>query len=170
MSAEESLPSGMGRMSDMNKHLEKYKDKLPKSVKYVEDNLTNFRCIRCGSPILLEPEIEDYPYQCLTCDENMYSFEVEASEQEVTAEEIENIITYLTQQMGLDIKDVGTVITRKRATELVRELLTAIDDHCDEFSVKVDAILGSGITEEELKLLGFDYMVAYIEDYKEKNE
>ena len=170
MSAEESLPSGMGRMSDMNKHLEKYKDKLPKSVKYVEDNLTNYRCIRCGSPILLEPEIKDYPYQCLTCDENMYSFEVEPSEKEVTAEEIENIITYLTQQMGLDIKDVGTVITRKRATELVRELLTAIDDHCDEFSVKVDAILGSGITEEELKLLGFDYMVAYIEDYKGKNE
>ena len=170
MIAAISLHSGMGRMNDMNKHLGKYKDKLPKSVKYVEDNLTNYRCIRCGSPILLEPEIADYPYQCLTCDENMYSFEVESSGQEVTAEEIENIITYLTQQKGLDIKDVGTVITRKRAIELVRELLISIDDHCDEFTVKVDAILGSGITVEELKLLGFDYMVAYIEDYKGKNE
>lgn len=170
MNADESSPSGMGGMNDMNKHLEKYKNKLPKSVKYVEENLTNYRCIRCGSPILLDPEIEDYPYQCLTCDENMYSFEVESSEQELTAEEIENIITYLTQQKGLDIEDVGTVITRKRAIVLVRELLTSIDDHCDEFTVKVDAIMGSGITEEELKLLGFDYMVSYIEDYKEKNE
>jgi len=170
MIAAISLHSGMGRMNDMNKHLGKYKDKLPKSVKYVEDNLTNYRCIRCGSPILLEPEIADYPYQCLTCDENMYSFEVESSGQEVTAEEIENIITYLTQQKGLDIKDVGTVITRKRAIELVRELLISIDDHCDEFTVKVDAILGSGITVEELKLLGFDYMVAYIKDCKENNK
>ena len=154
----------------MNKHLEKYKDKLPKSVKYVEDNLTNYRCIRCGSPILLETEVKDYPYQCLTCDENMYSFEVEASEQEVTAEETESILAYLTQQKGLDIRDTGTVITRKRAKELVIDLLMAIDDHCDEFSVKVNAILSSGITEDELKLLGFDYMVAYIEDHNKNDE
>ena len=154
----------------MNQHLEKYKDKLPQSVKYVEDNLTNYRCTRCGSPILLETEVKDYPYQCLTCDENMYSFEVEASEQEVTAEETESIIAYLTQQKGLDIRDTKTVITRKRAKELVRELLTAIDDHCDEFSVKVNAILSGGITEDELKLLGFDYMVAYIEDYNKNDE
>ena len=154
----------------MNKHLEKYKDKLPKSVKYVEDNLTNYRCIRCGSPIFLETEVKDYPYQCLTCDENMYSFEVETSEQEVTAEEIESIIAYLIQQKGLDINDTGTTITRKRAKELVREFLTAIDDHCDEFSVKVNAIIGSGITEEELRLLGFDYMIAYIEDSNKNNE
>lgn len=154
----------------MNKHLEKYKDKLPKSVKYVEDNLTNYRCIRCGSPILLETEVKDYPYQCLTCDENMYSFEVETSEQEITAEEMESIIAYLTQHKGLDIRDTGTVITRKRAKELVRDLLMAIDDHCDEFSVKVNAIIGCGITEEELRLLGFDYMIAYIEEYNKNDE
>ena len=60
--------------------------------------------------------------------------------------------------------------SRKRAKELVIDLLMAIDDHCDEFSEKVDTILSSGITEDELKLLGFDYMVAYIEDYNKNDE
>jgi len=39
--------------------------------------LTDKTCNRCGSIVIVEtdPDI-DYPYCCLNCDENMYSFEV----------------------------------------------------------------------------------------------
>lgn len=30
---------------------------------------------RCGSVVLKEPMIKEYPYQCMSCDENMYSIE-----------------------------------------------------------------------------------------------
>lgn len=46
----------------MEKVLEKYKHKYPNSVKYIEDNLTDLRCFRCGSPLLKELESEEYPY------------------------------------------------------------------------------------------------------------
>ena len=40
---------------------------------------TNYRCFRCGT-FVLEETVEalrkEYPFYCPTCDENMYSFEV----------------------------------------------------------------------------------------------
>ena len=55
-------------------------------------------------------------------------------------------------------------ISNARLMELVRDLLTSVDDNCYEFSEKVNVIKGSLITAEELKALGFDYMNDWIED------
>lgn len=59
-------------------------------------------------------------------------------------------------------------LNNTRLIELVRELLTSVDDNCYEFSEKVNVIKGSGISAHELKLLGFDYMNAYLEDSEEE--
>lgn len=58
-------------------------------------------------------------------------------------------------------------INNSRLMELVRELLASVDDNCYEFSEKVNVIMGSGITSDELKALGFDYMNDWIEDTSE---
>jgi hypothetical protein len=58
-------------------------------------------------------------------------------------------------------------ISNARLIELVRKLLTSVDDNCYEFSEKMNVIKGSGITAGELKALGFDYMNDWIEDTSE---
>lgn len=79
----------------MEKILEKYKHKYPNSVKYIEDNLTDLRCFRCGSLLLKEPEPEEYPYQCLACDENMFSFEAIKNDTALTDNEVKNMLEYV---------------------------------------------------------------------------
>lgn len=86
----------------MEKNLEKYRQKYPNSVKYIEDNLTDLRCFRCGSLLLKEPESEEYPYQCLTCDENMFSFETIKSETALTDNEAKNMLEYVLRELKLD--------------------------------------------------------------------
>ena len=61
-------------------------------------------------------------------------------------------------------------ISNARLTQLVRELLTSIDDNCYEFSEKLNVIKGSGIRADELKLLGFDYINAWFEDAESEPE
>ena len=58
-------------------------------------------------------------------------------------------------------------ISNARLIELVRELLTSVDNNCYEFSEKVNVIKSSGVTADELKSLGFDYMNDWIEDTSE---
>lgn len=36
---------------------------------------------RCGSLVEIEKEIEEYPYYCPECDENLYSFEIAQNNQ-----------------------------------------------------------------------------------------
>jgi hypothetical protein len=61
-------------------------------------------------------------------------------------------------------------ISNARLMELVKDILTSIDDNCYEFSEKVNVIKGGGITAGELKTLGFDYMNDWIEDTSEDEE
>lgn len=86
----------------MEKILEKYKHKYPNSVKYIEDNLTDLRCFRCGSPLLKEPEPEEYPYQCFACDENMFSFEAIKNDTALTDNEVKNMLEYVLRELKLD--------------------------------------------------------------------
>lgn len=51
--------------------------KYPKTALFVKENDTmNIRCKRCGCVVLKDPNIEEYPFQCMNCDENMYGVEV----------------------------------------------------------------------------------------------
>lgn len=86
----------------MEKILEKYKHKYPNSVKYIEDNLTDLRCFRCGSPLLKEAESEEYSYQCLACDENMFSFEAIKNDAALTDNEVKNMLEYVLRELKLD--------------------------------------------------------------------
>ena len=61
-------------------------------------------------------------------------------------------------------------ISNARLIELVRDIITSIDDNCYEHSEKLNVIKGSGITAEELKLLGFDYMNLWFEDAESEDE
>ena len=58
----------------------------------------------------------------------------------------------------------------ERLKELVIDLLMSIDDNCYEHSEKLNVIKGSGITADELKLFGFDYMNAWLEDADDEDE
>ena len=49
-----------------------------------------------------EPESEEYPYQCLTCDENMFSFEARKSETALTDNEANNMLEYVLRELKLD--------------------------------------------------------------------
>lgn len=50
-------------------------EKYPKSKEYVDSHLVKGRyCSRCRSPIL-KSDLKGYPYQCMTCDEDLFEFE-----------------------------------------------------------------------------------------------
>ena len=55
-------------------------------------------------------------------------------------------------------------ISNARLIELVRDIITSIDDNCYEHSEKLNVIKGSCITADELKELGFDYINTWLED------
>jgi hypothetical protein len=62
-------------------------EQYPKTFTYVLENDThNIRCNGCGSVVLKETNGSDYPYQCLFCDENLYSFETHKGEFHTDAE------------------------------------------------------------------------------------
>lgn len=51
-------------------------ERNPKTFAYVLENDTvNRRCNRCGSVVLKETNIKNYPYQCMSCDDNLYETE-----------------------------------------------------------------------------------------------
>lgn len=55
-------------------------EKYPKTFAYVleRDTLTR-RCNRCGS-VVLRSELESYSYQCMNCDEDLYTIETHEGE------------------------------------------------------------------------------------------
>jgi hypothetical protein len=56
-------------------------EKYPQTFAYVvEYDMHKIRCNMCGSVVLREPDTKEYPYQCLSCDENLYSFETHEGE------------------------------------------------------------------------------------------
>ena len=61
-------------------------------------------------------------------------------------------------------------ISNARLIELVRDIITSIDDNCYEFSEKLNVIKSSGITADELKMLGFDYVNTWLEDAENEDE
>ena len=85
----------------MTKHIEKLRRKYPNTVKYIENNLTAYRCFRCHGPVIKEPD-SDYPFQCLNCDENLYHFEVRRSKQPITDVETEELAERAEELLMLD--------------------------------------------------------------------
>ena len=55
-------------------------EKNPKTFEYVleRDTFTK-RCNRCGSPVL-RSDLDDYVYQCMSCDEDLYTIETHEGE------------------------------------------------------------------------------------------
>lgn len=54
---------------------------LAKKQGYNETDLTERKCKRCGCYVLCEKFIgQYYPYYCVNCDENMFTFETVKSE------------------------------------------------------------------------------------------
>lgn len=59
----------------------------PKTHAYVLKNDTiNRRCNRCGSVVLKETNIIGYPFQCMSCDENMLTIETHLGNPHTDAE------------------------------------------------------------------------------------
>ena len=86
----------------MKEIYEKFRPKYPKTVKYIEDNITSLRCNMCGRPILKETNVEGYPYQCMNCDENLYLFETTKTEGQFSDEEIKDLIEDTAAKLLLD--------------------------------------------------------------------
>jgi len=73
-----------------------------KTYKYVTDNDTlNIRCNHCGKVVLREPNIDDYPFQCMNCDENLYNIEVHIGGDH-SKEEFEELCINTREILGLD--------------------------------------------------------------------
>ena len=54
--------------------------KFPRAAAYVESHLVPRRyCNRCGYPVL-KSDLEEYPYQCVHCDEDLYGIETYVKE------------------------------------------------------------------------------------------
>ena len=52
------------------------KEKFPKSLSYVQKNLVPFiHCKRCGAHVLKSENQNEYEYQCVYCDEDLYECE-----------------------------------------------------------------------------------------------
>ena len=65
------------------------RNKYPKTLSFVMENDTvTRRCNRCGCVVLREPvKMEaEYPYQCLSCDENMFGIETYEGEPHTESE------------------------------------------------------------------------------------
>ena len=64
-----------------------FKIKYPKTAKFIKRNDTvNRRCNRCGSVVLKETFVPAYPFQCMSCDENLYGIETHLGEPHTDAE------------------------------------------------------------------------------------
>ena len=49
--------------------------KSPKSLDYIiKRDVGTIRCNKCGSPVL-KSDLNDYAYQCMNCDEDLYAIE-----------------------------------------------------------------------------------------------
>lgn len=104
---------------DLYKVLKKYARKFPKTVNFIfENEAGNARCARCGHIVLKEPFAEGYPYQCMTCDENLLDFEVRTDRQPCTVAEMEQLIEDTAYLLLLDtIAD--KYFERKHAAKLL---------------------------------------------------
>lgn len=151
----------------MNNYLDKHKEKFPEMVKYISENITKRRCIICGNPVLKDTDCE---YRCPVCDTGVCGEDTYPGGT-ATSGECKAVFDAMVNKSITDSYAAERVISHHRAIELLKECFISIEDHSDEFEVKVDAIMSTGIKNEELKALGFDYMVDFIEDYlEERNE
>ena len=76
--------------------------KHPKTYAYVMENDTVIRrCNRCGSVVLRETSIDEYPYQCMSCDENMFGIETHIG-QPHTSEEFNELLNNTAELLCLD--------------------------------------------------------------------
>ena len=65
-------------------------EKSPNTFAYVLEHDTFIvKCNRCGSPVL-KSDLDGYVYQCMNCDEDLYSFETHQGEYH-TDEELDTL-------------------------------------------------------------------------------
>ena len=65
-------------------------EESPKTFAYVlERDTFIIKCNRCGSPVL-KSDLDDYAYQCMNCDEDLYEFETHQGEYH-TDEELDTL-------------------------------------------------------------------------------
>lgn len=66
--------------------------KYPLSEAYVQKHLVRDRiCRRCGRYVLTS-ELDEYKYQCVHCDEDLYEFETVQTEDSITRTELDELI------------------------------------------------------------------------------
>lgn len=87
----------------INRRLKKYKERYPKTVKYIRKTFKkNLRCGACGGSILRETNMRGYPYQCMNCDEDKYEFEVKHVKSDITDKELNDLVERTAELLLLD--------------------------------------------------------------------
>ena len=77
-------------------------DRLPKSYKYVYDNLIiNRKCNRCDSYVL-KSHVKGYKYQCMYCDEDLVTFETHKTNEEISDADFDDLIEATNYCLSLD--------------------------------------------------------------------
>jgi hypothetical protein len=80
--------------------------KYPKSKEYVDSHLVPHRyCNRCDHHVLKSGIPDEYPYQCMYCDEDLYSIETHIEENDfdkISDFDYENLIEQTQILLELD--------------------------------------------------------------------
>lgn len=79
--------------------------KYPKATEYVIEKLQHKRKCNCCNSYVLESGIKpEYPYQCMYCDEDMYSFETHIVDDVISEDDLIDLIDTTNAILCLDEK------------------------------------------------------------------
>lgn len=70
------------------------------TIKYYLEHKSNRRCCKCDKPVLLSDN-EEYTYQCLNCDEDLYQMETYKKEHDlITSDELDELFLAINKMLG----------------------------------------------------------------------
>ena len=85
------------------KWINEFSTEHPHTMGYVLKRLTNRTCNRCGSIVLIaDDNRNEYKYQCMYCDENLYSIETTERHNENSTYDIYKLLEQTNDILEID--------------------------------------------------------------------
>ena len=115
-------------------------EKCPKTMAYVLERDAGYvRCNRCGS-VVLKSDVEGYSYQCMFCDEDLYTIETHEGEWH-TDEELDELLCRTEDVLELDYDIDRAEQERKRKVAIA---LAEIDKRIESAREEAQNVRNNG--------------------------